>query len=113
MSNTEKTRTIFQWTLKHPEKVYAEKCLQETDLKVLNEIDIRITEKNITIVKKFFTSAAFDQLKLLKRQRKINGIWICQCCKENIENLPSVRCDRCLHWFHLSCTDKSHEENSV
>ena len=56
---------------------------------------------------KFFTEETWFQiLEIL--QRKEESAWYCKACSKAVkDNQESIACDRCLLWYHFSCSSLS------
>ena len=65
-----------------------------------------LLDENVDIfqIKDKFTNDAWDKVVDLYRRRK-DLPWICPACHMQIAEFPSVGCDSCLEWIHISCAN--------
>ena len=65
-----------------------------------------LLDENVDIfqIKDKFTNDAWDKVVDLYRRRK-DMPWICPACHMQIAEFPSVGCDSCLEWIHISCAN--------
>lgn len=113
-NSTEKRDIILNWIIEDANSFREKKNIHEDVLKPIEEIDIRILEVNLTIIKKIFPSEIYNILKTLKQNKKKNARWFCSICDEVIASSESViRCDSCLHWIHMKCDNNNSSSTST
>lgn len=97
----EKKNMILSWILKDTTNL---KNLTSSldNIKPHDEIDIRLLEVNLSLVKSYFAPELWPSIKKIKQELTRKAKWICMECKQDIfRSQPSVRCDSCLHWVHV------------
>lgn len=59
---------------------------------------------NLSLVTDYFTPEGLQALKAVVDHKKRLDTWRCGSCFTPVGDAPSIICDSCLEWHHLSCT---------
>ena len=58
---------------------------------------------DVHLIRRFFTDDAWLLLEEVVSQKLKRNIYTCKHCSHDVHESPSVACDHCLNWFHMSC----------
>lgn len=76
------------------------------------EIEVRpeklpdaVLDENVDIhqIRKYFSNDAWLVVMDVVQQKHQNPVFVCKCCYHNLDEGPSIVCDHCLSWSHISC----------
>ena len=58
---------------------------------------------DVNLIRKFFTQDAWLLVMDTLMQKQSKSVYVCKHCYHDLDEAPSVVCDHCLSWHHLSC----------
>ncbi len=58
---------------------------------------------DVHLIRRFFTQDAWLLVMDVVQQKQRNPVFICKCCYHDLEESPSIVCDHCLSWHHMTC----------
>ena len=80
--------------------------IQEESVEVRPEkLPDSVVDENVDVhlVRKYFTSDAWLLVKDVITQKQTNQVFVCNSCSHDLDESPSILCDHCLLWFHITC----------
>ena len=92
-------------------QILAEKILRKHSLIEEEEVECRpekipntIVGENfdVYLVRKYFSSDAWLVVEDVIKCKSKAIAWVCQVCQKDLHTQPSITCDSCLTWYHLS-----------
>ena len=104
MSNVEKANVILEWLV--PVEVLRHKVLgihKITAKDLTNDLCCWFynEEVDLNVLKPFMDSACFDKLVKDVAANKESVFWICDVCKNDLNEDRSISCDRCLKCIRM------------
>ena len=59
---------------------------------------------DLSIIEMYCSKACFKKIQSHIETLENNPQWICNICSTNIGKKHSIACERCLKWYHFTCT---------
>lgn len=106
LSDSEQSLTLIQWLTNKSKAEIQKKKVTYSDIIQDPMIFNRLRNDSINLegTKKFLDNKCYKYLMDEVERLNNNEYWACAKCNRNLNNIQ-LMCNKCLDWFHLSCTE--------